>query len=184
MLGCLKKDFKYKFVDKFLTTEEVDLLNTYAQIRHRANKDSFDFLQNNNGDTMYYGDPLMETILYKKINLMEKETGLKLLPTYAFWRTYTYNAELKKHKDRPSCEVSVTVMLGSDGTSWPIFMDGNSFDLKPGQALIYLGCELEHWRDSFKGDYHNQTFLHYVDQDGPFKDYRLDGRNILGTTKV
>ena len=178
------KEFKYKLIKNFLTQDEIKLLVNYCRIKHRINFDSFDFLQNNNGDTYFYGDPLMESLMISKLDLMQKETGLDLLCTYAYWRMYTLNAALEKHKDRPSCEISVTIMIGSDGKPWPIFMDGNSFDLKPGQALIYLGCELEHWRDSFKGDYHNQTFLHYVDQDGPFKDYRLDGRNILGTTKI
>ena len=106
---------------------------------------------------------------------MEKETGLKLFPTYSFFRLYTLLSDLKKHSDRPSCEVSVTVMLGSDGTQWPIYMDGKPVDLNPGDACIYLGCELEHWREPFEGDWHLQTFLHYVDQNGPHTAYKYDG---------
>ena len=30
--------------------------------------------------------------------------------------------ELKRHKDRPSCEISTTLNLGGD--PWPIFIDG------------------------------------------------------------
>ena len=66
-------------------------------------------------------------------------------------------------------------MLGSDGTQWPIYMDGKSVDLNPGDACIYLGCELEHWREPFEGDWHLQTFLHYVDQNGPHTAYKYDG---------
>ena len=29
--------------------------------------------------------------------------------------------------------------------------------------MIYLGCELEHWREKFEGQYIVQTFLHYND---------------------
>ena len=101
--------------------------------------------------------------MVNKLDLMQKETGLELLPTYAFWRMYTINADLKKHKDRESCEISATVMLGSDGTPWPIFIGGTEINLEPGDAAIYLGCEVEHWREEFKGDWHTQTFLHYVD---------------------
>jgi hypothetical protein len=51
------KDFKYKLIKNFLTTEEIKLLKDYCRIRHRINFDSFDVHQNKNGDTYFYGDP-------------------------------------------------------------------------------------------------------------------------------
>jgi len=93
---------------------------------------------------------------------------------------YTMFADLKKHRDRPSCEISVTVMLGSDGTKWPIYMDGTELNLEPGDAGIYLGCEVEHWREEFTGDWHAQTFLHYVDKNGPNRNHFKDGRLLYG----
>ena len=177
------KELKYKLIKNFLTKEEIKLLNGYCKIKHRLNKNSFDFKQNNNGDTYFYADPLMESLMMDKLPLMEKETGLELLPTYAFWRMYTLNANLDKHKDRPACEVSVTVMIGSDGTKWPIFMEGKEFELKIGDAVIYLGYELEHWREEFKGDWHAQTFLHYVNKNGQNKEWYLDKRLTLGQQK-
>jgi hypothetical protein len=181
-MGTLKKDFKYKLVNNFLTKEEIVLLKDYCRIKHKINFESFDFHQNDNGDTFYYADPLMESLMINKLNLMQKETGLTLVPTYAFWRMYTMFADLKKHKDRPACEVSVTIMISSDGTKWPIFMDGKEIELQEGDAVIYLGCELEHWREEFKGDWHAQTFLHYVDAYGPYAiEWAKDKRQLYGT---
>jgi len=177
------KDFKYKVINDFLTHEEYKLLVNYCICKHTHNFDSFDFNQNNNGDTFFYGDPLMESLMISKLNLMQKETGLELLSTYAFWRMYTFNADLKKHTDRPSCEISVTVMIESDGTPWPIYMDGKEINLKPRDAVIYLGCELEHWREEFTGDWHAQTFLHYVDKNGPNKSWEKDKRLLFGAKK-
>jgi len=174
------RDIKYKIIRNFLSEEEKKLLNTYCRIKQRINFDSFDFVQNNNGDTMYYGDAIMESLMINKLKLIEEHTNLKLNPTYAFWRMYTMFADLKKHKDRPSCEISVTAMIGSDGTKWPIFMEGNEVELEPGDAVIYLGCELEHWREEFKGDWHSQVFLHYVDANGPYKDFAIDKRVLFG----
>jgi hypothetical protein len=173
-MGTLKKDFKYKKVKNFLSQDELDLIKNYCISKHKANFSEFDTIQNNNGDTCFYRDPLMQSLLVKKIPLMEKEIGLKLFPTYSYWRLYTLLSELKPHKDRPSCEVSVTVMLGSDNTSWPIFMEGEEIHMEPGDACIYLGCDLKHWREPFKGDWHLQTFLHYVDQHGPYAEYKFD----------
>jgi hypothetical protein len=174
------KDFKYKHIKNFLTHEEKNLLNDYCRIKHRINLDSFDFKQNNNGDTYFYADPAMESLLVNKKNMMEEITGLKLLPTYAFWRMYSMFSVLEKHKDRPSCEISVTVMLGSDRTPWPIYMDGTEINMEPGDAAVYLGCEVEHWREEFKGDWHAQTFLHYVDYNGPHKEWFKDKRTTYG----
>jgi hypothetical protein len=178
------KNFKYKIIKNFLTKEEIKLLTDYCRIKHRLNFDSFQIHYNNNGDTSFYADPLMESLMVNKLDLMQKETGLQLLCTYAFWRMYTVNADLTKHTDRESCEVSVTVMIGSDGTPWPIFIDGKECNLKPGDAAIYLGCELEHWREEFKGDWHAQCFLHYVDANGPNKEFKKDKRHLYGTNSV
>ena len=173
-------NFKYKIIKNFLTIEETKLLVDYCRIRHRINFDSFEFKQNNNGDTCYYADPLMESLMINKLDIMQKETKLELSPTYSFWRMYTFNADLKKHTDRPACEISVTVMLGSDETPWPIYIDKAEINLQPGDAAIYLGCELEHWREVFKGDWHAQTFLHYVNKNGPNKEWEKDKRLLYG----
>ena len=182
-MGKIGKDFKFKVIKNFLSKDELDLLSIYGEIKHRINGDSFDFVQNNNWDTYYYGDPIMESLLYKKKHIIEKEVNLNLLGTYAFWRMYTKFSELKKHTDRPACEISVTVNINSDGTEWPIYMDGEAMNLNIGDAAIYLGCEVEHWRDPFSGDYQMQAFLHYVNKDGKYKDHYLDKRIYWGITK-
>ena len=125
----------------------------------------------------------MESFLLTKFDLMEKETSLKLHPTYSYWRMYTKLADLKKHTDRPSCEISVTAMIGSDGTSWPIFIGGKEIELNDGDAVIYLGCEIPHWREEFLGDWHAQVFFHYVDSNGPYKEFNRDKRMLWGPTQ-
>ena len=178
----IRKDFKYKKIKNFLTSDELILLKDYCIIKHRANEIGFDVNQTQ-GETFIYGDPVMESLLLKKRKKMEEITGLKLLPTYAFWRMYIYLSDLKKHKDRPSCEISVTINLGNDGTSWPIFMDGTPIEVDPGEAAVYLGETVEHWREPFKGDFQAQAFLHYVDFDGPNKNYYKDERQLWGIPK-
>ena len=178
-MGTLK-DFKYKVVKNFLSKEEINLLTDYCRIKHRINFNSFDFIQNKNGDSSFYGDPLMESLMVNKLELMQQVTKLELLPTYAYWRMYSMFADLKKHTDRPSCEISVTVMLGSDGTPWPIYMNGLEINMEPGDAAIYLGCEVEHWRDEFKGDWQAQAFLHYVNKKGLNVSQAYDKRAFIG----
>ena len=179
----IKEDFKYKIVRNFLTKEEAALLRDYTIIKHRHNDSIFDDGQSKNvANFTNYGDPIMESLMLQKRDLMEKETGLKLLPTYSFWRMYTKFSDLPKHKDRPSCEISTTVNIGSDGTPWPIFMEDTPLFLENGDAAIYLGMDLLHWREEFKGNWCSQVFLHYVDKDGPHASHVKDGREHWGIT--
>ena len=106
-MGIIGIDFKYKKIENFLSKDEVDICNLYCEIKHRVNTTNFE-----EGNpislpaSFFHGDPLMESIMLKKKSIMEHETGKKLLATYSFWRMYTKYAYLKKHKDRPSCEIS------------------------------------------------------------------------------
>ena len=168
------KDFKYKLIPKLLDDKEIFLLKEYCKNKHINNQNNFDLIQNNCGDTYYYKDPLMQVILKSKKQIIEKQIGFELNETYTFWRCYTYGAELVKHTDRPSCEISATVFIDSDKLDWPIFMDGKSFLLNKGDAVIYKGCDIEHWRKPFHGDYHLQVFLHYVDKKGKYADHKGD----------
>lgn len=170
---------KYKVLKNFLSEPERKLLLEHTIIKHRLNLEDFDG-RNNNLDTSYYGDSIMESLMLTKKEIIEKEWNKTLLPTYTFWRIYTNNSELFKHKDRPSCEFSSTIFLGSCGTEWPIFMEGESISLNAGDAVIYKGIELEHWREPYKGDWHSQVFIHYVDANGPHKDHKFDKRPRLG----
>ena len=182
-MGTIRQ-LKYKIVKNFLDKKEIELFTSYSLLRHKNNFDSFDRFsnKNNNCDSFFYADPLAETLLMQKKKLMEQETVLKLYPTYSFYRVYSFNSDLKKHKDRESCEISVTIMIGSDGTKWPIYMNDKPVELMPGDACIYMGREVDHYRKNFEGDWHSQVFLHYVDQEGPFKDFKYDKRSITPET--
>jgi len=134
-----------------------------------------------------YADRAMETLMLKCQPEMEKVTGLKLYPAYTYARIYKKGDELKRHKDRFSCEISTTMNLGGD--PWPIYLEpsgeegkkGIKVDLKPGDMLVYSGCELEHWRNKFKGKECVQVFLHYNNQKTPgSKENMFDKRPHLG----
>jgi hypothetical protein len=46
--------------------------------------------------------------------------------------------------------------------------------------VVYKGMELLHWREEYTGIEQIQTFLHYVDQNGPHASYNFDQRKMLG----
>ena len=132
-----------------------------------------------------YGDLIFDTLMVNNLEKIENIIDTKLLPQYTFYRLYTEGSELKRHIDRESCEISTTLCLGYDADySWPIWFkdrDGNeiSIETEPGDMIIYKGCDLEHWREPFKGNNHAQVFLHYTIKDGKYNNIK-DGRPIFG----
>ena len=211
------KKNKYQVIRGAISKEVAALAYTYLQISAEADN----WMLNNGvthqgnpllgrfndvqvpGSYAKYSDRLMETLLVKTIAVMQKKTGLKLVPTYSYTRLYRKGNILRRHKDRPSCEISTTLNLGGD--EWPIFIDPTGSDnvideykeihkpnapkgieanLKQGDMLIYSGCELEHWREPFQGKLCGQVFLHYNHADGQFAKTNLyDKRPMLGILK-
>ena len=135
----------------------------------------------------HYGDIAMDTLLQTVKPVMEKETDIKLTETYSYARIYKEGDELFRHKDRPSCEISTTMHLGGD--KWSIFLepsgeegkDGVEIKLEAGDMLIYKACDLEHWREPFKGKDCGQVFLHYNDSSSAEAKFnKFDGRPMIG----
>ena len=204
---------KYQVIKSALSYELANFVFNYFLLK----RDAAEFMYKNNiihekgmfgtwRDTQirnpysHYADPVMETLLVKVLPKMQQETGLELIPTYSYARLYKKGDKLRRHKDRPSCEISTTINLGGD--PWPIFIDGTGADnvidefkeihkpnapkgtkvlLEVGDMLVYSGCELEHWREPFDGNICGQVFLHYNHVNGPFAEKnKFDERPMLG----
>lgn len=125
-----------------------------------------------NAKTVLDHEYMFETLQERLWPVMEQIVGKPLIPTYSYARLYSNGDVLTKHKDRPACEVSITIQLGrSHHYAWPIFMEGTRFDLGEGDGVIYPGCAAEHWRDVCDGPegyYSGQAFMHFVHRDGPY----------------
>ena len=176
-----KNNYISEFTPGFGTWKDTQIPNTYS----------------------IYSDMFMETLMMKVLPVMQQHTEMNLMPCYTYTRVYKKGYILKRHSDRPSCEISTTLHLG--GEPWPIFLDptgqktvineekqiikpdapkGISINLEVGDMLVYSGCELEHWRESFEGDHCAQVFLHYNNIDGPFgTQNKFDKRPLLGIPK-
>ena len=204
---------KYQVIKNAISYELANFVYNYFMLK----RDAVNFMYKNNinyespllgtwadkqvpNTYSHYADFVMETLLMKVLPKMQQETDLELVPTYSYARIYKKGDILRRHKDRPSCEISTTIHLG--GTKWPIFIDGTGSDnvideyknihkpnapkgtevlLDIGDMLVYSGCELEHWREALNGDNCAQVFLHYNHLNGRFaKSNMFDKRPMLG----
>jgi hypothetical protein len=110
--------------------------------------------------------------LCQKINHVNALIEEPVFPTYTYARIYKNGEILTRHRDRPACEISLTVHIGGDA-DWDIGIQKPSseevtLNLNVGDAMLYLGCTADHWRDKpFTGQNYSQVFLHYVQSNGP-----------------
>jgi len=167
-------------------------------------KDKINFIPDEHqvpGSLARYNIPTYKELHYLVRKQIEKRLEMDLLPTYFYDRFYYVGQQLKRHSDRPACEVSVTLQISTNGKEpWPIWFerpDGSETYvlMKNGDAVIYKGCEREHWRDPLQSryakwenkwrtfrkqkddTYHHQIFLHYVNAQGPFVHHANDRAN-------
>ena len=106
------KEKGYEIIRNFLDKDFVQFIQSYFYTRLRAGQAVIGDSQASNS-FIFYGDPLMDTILGNSSNSLSKITGYKLLPTYTYTRLYGKGDELMMHRDRPSCELSATLALVS-----------------------------------------------------------------------
>ncbi len=116
---------------------------------------------------------------------LEEAIGKKLYNTYYYDRFYNPGQALTIHTDRPACEISVTVHIGSNiSTPWPIWIktpdtyddtkkrtlvlkkgENRSVILNPGDGMVYKGCERPHWRDPMPTEYRRTWYGKKVEKE-------------------
>ena len=172
---------KYAFVEGLLPIEICNVATRYALMQ----KETQFSPEDDDEAQVYmahskYGDTLMETLLYFLHPVLENTLEMELCPTYSYFRVYTPGDDLKRHKDRESCEISTTITLGYNynhedpNYNWGMYVDplsdkldvaydengkfvssnnkGIIYPQHAGDVIAYRGCDIEHWRDPFEGD--------------------------------
>jgi hypothetical protein len=204
MINYIKQFNEQKFVylpDFLDKTNCVELTNEFQKL-HTEGKTEVDTQCPKSFSV--YGAEVFDRLLEQLCPHFEEASGLKLYPTYSYARIYQPGETLKIHRDRDSCEISVTLTLNMDeNCPWDILFgcggteedheysgydeddnltylkDITTLRMKIGDAVLYRGKEIYHWREEYQGKQHVQVFLHYVDANGPCASSKYDGREKL-----
>lgn len=175
------------FVKNFIDAQTVAVVSQYFENRIRRGEWQESGTKDDPTSRFaYYADPLVEVLLQASKEAVEDATGKELIPTYSYSRIYQPGEQLKPHVDRPSCEISVTVNIATKGEISPVYTQYGQNDpekhvLNPGDAVIYMGCDVMHWRQPLKeGQLNVQFMLHYVDKNGKNAEYAKDKRPAYG----
>lgn len=126
----------------------------------------------------FWGDSTLDAFHLGVLPAVEAIAGGPLVPTYCYARLYAQGDTLNRHHDREACEIVTTVHLGGHGLTPPpiCFATGDVVKQRPGDAVVFHGQAIDHWRDTFRGDYFGQIFMNFVRADGPHRGQGLDGR--------
>jgi hypothetical protein len=130
-----------------------------AQVRRRHG-------QHNEMDSRYFHQQLT--------GLVGRLAGEPVKPSYSYVSAYRGGAVLGAHVDRKQCEFTLSLLIEGEGDSaaepWPLWFQLPSGKIavtqKAGDAILFRGCELPHWRERSAAE-HTSTILlfHYVPQD-------------------
>lgn len=183
--------FKYKIIRNAVEIQTCDLvkhtLHIWREVIYKMfpeNKDSFVDTQSPLAFSINF-NPTCDALLKTLTPICEEAVGKRLFPTYSFARIYSKGSYLHKHLDRPACEYSMTLCLENNPKPWAIFMEGQEVILNKGDLVVYKGCDVIHWRETLVEDTEvTQVFLHYVDQDGPYAEWKYDKRPMLGVPPI
>lgn len=163
------KDLGFVVIKKIVGAEEVSRLYDYTLTN--VDKGNMDDGQVP-GSPSFYQDKEVVSLQHKLLPTIEKSIGVKLLPVFCYNRIYRKGAVLRMHKDSSRAEISSTINLGQQGEPWDLWLldyneNTHKVTLEPGDALIYYGNRLHHWRGKLEnGDLVSQIMLHFVDKTG------------------
>lgn len=131
-----------------------------------------------------YALPETEQMLVSLTPIISRLIGRELYPTYSYCRIYLPGAVMKPHTDRAACEFSMSLCVGGD--PWPLWFELDKptpITINPGSAVLYPGLELTHWRETYQGTGCTQVFLHWVDANGKYADWKYDRRPAIGSAE-
>lgn len=99
-------------------------------------------------------------------------------PSYVYLAAYQPGSDLPRHVDREQCEFSISFLVDHQPDpggpcGWPLFLENqrstdtvSAVDLAVGDAVIYKGREVAHYRNELpNGHYSTLLLLHYVPSD-------------------
>lgn len=89
-----------------------------------------------------------------------------MLPSYSLFAEYSDKTiSLHKHKDANACTYTLDLVLYQN-SPWDLYVDGKSYSANPNEAILFMGEEYEHWRETI---YNNTekfgVIFHYVEPD-------------------
>jgi hypothetical protein len=113
-------------------------------------------------------EPILQEFSELLLPKVREYFGTKTCVTsYTLFAEYSDETiSLEKHRDVNACTYTLDLVL-YQGDPWALFIDGKAYTANPNEAIMFMGEEYEHWRETL---YNNTgkigvVFFHYVEPD-------------------
>jgi hypothetical protein len=134
------------------------------------------------------GDAGLDAVLEWIRPEVSRLVGFDVVPTFAYTRQYAKGEVLHRHTDRAACEVSLTVSIQIPKGAGPSVvylkppkLKKTKVEMFEGDGCVYVGTEVEHWRERFRIGGYIQLFLHFIAKSSRnYPKLMFDGRECLG----
>ena len=134
------------------------------------------------------GDAGLDAVLEWIRPEVSRVVGFDVVPTFAYTRQYAKGEVLHRHTDRAACEVSLTVSIQVPKGAGPSVVylkppksKKTKVEMFEGDGCVYVGTEVEHWRERFRIGGYIQLFLHFIAKSSRnYPKLMFDGRECLG----
>jgi hypothetical protein len=119
----------------------------------------------------YHNESVSRYFHHQLIDFVGRVAGERVKPTYAYVSAYQEGAVLRPHIDRRQCVFTLSLWLDhqpdAKRESWPLWFQTEqgpvALTQSAGDAVLFRGCELPHWRDRPPPDGASTTLIfHYV----------------------
>jgi hypothetical protein len=177
---------RYLLVKRILPATILEYLKVYYAILMANNRFCNDSLCPSS--LSLGGDAGLDAVLEWIRPEISRLVGFDLVPTFSYTRQYAKGEVLARHKDRAACEISVTVSIQIPKGAGPSVVhlkppnfNETKVEMSEGDACVYAGTEVEHWRERFRIGGYIQLFLHFVAKHSRnYPKLTFDGRECLG----
>jgi len=177
---------RYLLVKRILPATILEYLKVYYAILMANNRFCNDSLCPSS--LSLGGDAGLDAVLEWIRPEISRLVGFDLVPTFSYTRQYGKGEVLTRHKDRAACEISVTVSIQIPKGAGPSVVhlkppnfNETKVEMSEGDACVYAGTEVEHWRERFRIGGYIQLFLHFVAKHSRnYPKLMFDGRECLG----
>jgi hypothetical protein len=120
-----------------------------------------------------HNEPVARYFHHELARAVGELLGRPIKPSYCYFISYQAGAALDRHVDRTQCEYTLAMCIDFSPeprreTPWPLCLDTDAGTVTVfqalGDALLYQGRRLAHWRDPLaQGCTSTSLLFHYVD---------------------
>jgi hypothetical protein len=158
---------KYLILRRLIPSMHLKYLTRYIEEKRQEGRFELDLEHVAEGRTTLHNDPVAQFFQAQAARVVSSLSGEKNEPSFTFFMIYFRGAVLRRHVDRKQCAWNMSVQISQGAKPWPFYfeVEGKPHEilLAPGDAVLYSGTRIPHWRDALDEESQTIMTLHFVD---------------------